>query len=94
MAIQPYLKLYRPPLKGVCLEWFFPDERAASVEFANWMRANAPPRSDMFHQGGSNDLAGGWHFFEFWNFASHSEAVTALAYEAAKKWGKQLIIEL
>lgn len=94
MAIQPYLKLYRPHMKGVCLEWFFPDEPQSSVGFANWMRANAPRSSDMFHQGGSNDLAGGWHLFEFWNFANHVDAVTALAHDAANKWGKQLIVEL
>ena len=32
--------------------------------------------------------------FEFWNFANHVDVVTALAHQAASKWGKQLIVEL
>jgi hypothetical protein len=94
MAIQPYLKLYRPAMKGVCLEWFFPNEPQSSVGFANWARANAPKDSGVFHQGGSHDLAGGWHLFEFWNYELKATEVYVFAHEAARRWGKKLIVEL
>lgn len=94
MAIEPYLKLYKAHLKGICLEWYFPNEPQSSVGFANWARANAPKDSDMFHQGGSHDLAGGWHLFEFWGYERCQDEVKAFAEEAGRRWGKHLIIDL
>lgn len=94
MAIQPYLKLYRPAAKGVCLEWFFPGDGTGSREFAEWMYINAPKSTGWFHQGGSSDREGGWHLFEFWQYEADPEKVAKLANEAAARFGKELIVEL
>lgn len=90
---EPYLKLYCPVGKGVCLEWYFPDT-TNSREFAEYIYDNRPSKGDMFHQGGSHNMDGGWHLFEFWNFDRCQQEVIDLAKNAAKTFGKTLIVDL
>lgn len=94
MKIEPYLKLYRPPLKGVCLEYFFPHLGEEGERFAREMYATCPRKFVPFHQGGAHDMQGGWHLFEFWNFNVESKLVIDFCKEIAKKFDKELIIDL
>ena len=93
MPIEPYLKLYQPALKGVCLEWLFPNEGAQGEEFVREMYANCPKKFGWFHQGGSHEMRGGWHLFEFWQFRAYEKEISQFCLDMAVKFNKQLIID-
>lgn len=94
MSLEPYLKLYKPHMKGVCLEYFFSYLGEESEQFAYVIHKTCPKKFGWFHQGGANALNGGWHLFEFWNFRLHPTEIMSYCQELAKQFDKELIIEL
>ena len=93
VALKSHLKLFKPEGKGVCLEWFYPEEGDRGEEFAREMYVSCPRATGWFHQGGLPNMKGGWHLFEFWNYDRDPELVITFCKAIAEQFGKTLTIE-